>query len=447
MLVAWVVIGLALNLLSLLGVPVKYAEAGLALAGLTHCIVGFWRDGGPRISAPGAYFFSAAVFVFLPGLYVVLNGVTFPHGSLAVLTALNYWYFAQLAMYHLVWERRAAAHAPPRRVVAPEVLRWGRWWGLALTVVGTAASVARLGDPGLSSGMAFTGVVLLATATFARSTRLSMLDYALVAVAVLAYVEFVFTGFGRLQLGALGLAVVMALAPRWRGRRAKAALVLGSVPALIYLARNRVAFATETIGASVAAGYSGLESVYGPFVRFAELLPIESSGGVEYSNLHTFWASLVAMIPREVWPSKPIGFGAELGLLFRPELAGSGHSELALLSGEFLFAGGWLGLAVLPAALALAVLLLDRAAANPGPAGFGTRKALLGAVAMFILAASIADLVWGGTFSYSSRVGPRLLVLLVLFVLFAWRRGRDGDEKGNRRGLARDADRVPVQRG
>lgn len=429
-LLLWLVTGLSVNLVSLLAASPTFAQTGIAVAGLAHCALAFWRDGGPRISVPGVYFFSAALFVFFPGLYVTLNEVTFEHGPMAVLLALNFWYFSQLLMYHLVWERRVTAQPLPRAAADPGVLRWGRWCGAVLVAVGTAASIAGAGDPGITSGAAFTGVVLLAAATFARPARISILAYAVVGAAALVYAQFVFTGFGRLQLGALGLGVAMCLAPRWRGRRVKAALMIGTVPGLLYLAQIRVAFTSEVAGASIAARSSGLESVYGPFVRFAELAHIEfSPDSLDYTYLHTFWASLVAVVPREIWPSKPIGFGAELAMLFRPELAGSGHSELALLSGEFIFAAGALGLAVLPLVLAWSLAALDRLAAGQRWVDLGTRRGLLGFVAVVILSASVADLIWGGTFSYSSRVAARLLVVLALVVLFGWRQRPSGERR------------------
>lgn len=37
-----------------------------------------------------------------------------------------------------------------------------------------------------------------------------------------------------------------------------------------------------------------------------------------------------------------------------------------------------------------------------------------------ILGASIVDLLWGGTFTYVSRVGPRLIIIGALMAAFGW---------------------------
>lgn len=428
---AWVLAALLANVPALVGGATEVAQVAVAVVGIAHCVTFFWRDGGARISVPGVYFFAAGLFVFFPGLYVTLNGADLLHGPMALLPALDFWLAAQLVMHHLVWEGRAAAPEVAERPTSPAVLRWGRACGLVLAAVGTVVSYLRLGDPTVVSGVAFTGVVLLATATFARPGRVSPLGYLLVAGAAAAYVAFVFTGFGRLQLGALGLALAVVVAPRWPGRTVKAALLLGTVPVLLALARARVAFAEQVMGAAVAAQDTGLESVYAPFVRFSELWYMHTTRGLDLTYLHTFWAAAVAMVPRELWPGKPVGFGAELAEIFRPDLAGSGHSELALLSGEMVFAGGFLGLALLPLLLAWVVQRLDRLLAGPTAAAADTRARLLRTVTVVILSASVADLVWGGTFAYASRVGPRLLVVLLLFVVFAWAAGRTRSEGGS----------------
>ncbi|UZN04136.1 hypothetical protein [Cellulomonas sp. S1-8] len=422
-LITWVLIGLAANLPAAFGGSPSVTHILVSLAGLTHSLVGFWRDGGRNITVPAIFFFATGLFVFFPGLAIALGGAGLRHGPLAMLSALNYWYFTQLALHHLVWENRPIKDHRAVIVASPRVLRWAQVVGVMLAATGTAASVTGVGEQLLASGVAFTGVVLLSTATFAAPSRVSPAGYVLVAAAGLAYAQFVFTGFGRLQLGALGLAMAITLAHRFRGRGVKALILLTSAPALAYLARSRVSFAAETTSASAAQRETGLESVFSPLIRFAELWHMNASGGLDHSYLRTFWAALVAMVPRELWPDKPIGLGAELAMIFRPEYAAYGHSELALLSGEFLLAAGLVGLLVMPVALAWLVLRLDRMLSGSSASGFDTRGHLLQAVAVVILSASIVDLVWGGTFAYSSRVGPRLLVVGVLFVAFAWHRG------------------------
>lgn len=414
----WATVGLSIHLLGGLGVSRETTQILLASVGLAHAVVGFWTDGRQRLTAPCIYFFAAGLFIYFPGIYMAFHD-PITRGAVSLVPALTFSFFAQLLMYYVFWKPRDAGTADVLPSANRSVTTWGIWWGLILVAIGTGLSIANIGDVALVNGAAFTGVALLAVSSLRRSKRVTLFAYAIIGATFYAYMTYVFSGFGRLELGGLALCIAMAAAHRWRGRAVKAALLLGIGPGLVYLAESRAAF-TATLNPNQAATVNGLESVISPMARFGQLIDLEALGSIAHTYGMSFFSTLVVLVPRQVWPDKPIGFGAELAAFFRPDLAGTGHSELALFSGEWLFAFGFFGLAVMVPVVGYLVRWIDVAMVRAQGIELNDRRSLLAIVAITIIGASIVDLMWGGSFTYMARVAPRLLILFVLFAVFAW---------------------------
>ena len=414
----WLVLGALANLPLASSEP-QVAQLAVGLVGVSQALGAYWRDGGRRISAPGMYMVASGLFIYFPAVYLYFDDPII-HGPAAFTTAVNLAFWSQLAMYYFVWE--------PRRDRTVEIIpiergahtTWGLWSGVLLVAVGVVLVRTPLSSYGFDDGAAFAGITLLAVSAFRRRGRIGIFSYLLVAASFGVYVGFVFTGFGRLQIGALGIAIAAAMAHRWRGRVIKIALLLAFPPVLSYLAASRVAF-SGALNPNQSASVTGLESAIGPFVRFAELVKFESEGLIDHSWFHTFFAAAVALVPRQLWPTKPVGFGAELADFFRPDLIGRGHSEAALFHGEWLYAFGLPGLVVMVIVVGLLVRWIDGAAQAASSTTTASRFTVLVISAMLILAASITDLVWGGAFTYVSRVGPRLICLFALFLILGWK--------------------------
>lgn len=426
-LLGWVALGALANM-PFGGGDAAQAQLLVGLVGLAHAVLVYWRDGGQRISAPGVYMIASGLFVFFPALYLYFDDPMI-HGQVDYVAAVNIAFWSQLVLYYLFWEPRPHRDNEVILIGDRGVTTWGIWAGVLLVAGGVVLVNTPLSSYGFDDGAAFAGITLLAVSSFRRSRRVTLFAYLLLGLSFVVYMEFVFAGFGRLQIGALGIAIAAAAAHRWKGRTVKLALLLAFPPVLSYLAASRVAF-TGSLNPNQSASVTGLESAVAPFVRFAEVLHLESAGLITNTYFHTFFAAAVALVPREVWPTKPIGFGAELGDFFRPDLLGRGHSEAALFHGEWVFAFGFLGLAVFVPFMGLLVLWIDRAAHGAGPTGLVTRSNLVMIAAFLILTASITDLIWGGAFTYTSRVGPRLICLFGVFLLFGWHVSRPKGEEG-----------------
>jgi hypothetical protein len=427
---AWLPLGALVNIVF----PTDVATLMVSALGLVHSAIAFLAHGGSRISIPGVYLLGTGLFVYFPGIYLSIDPTVAPLPYL--LAAVNVCYFGQILSYYLFWKPTEVAARPRSEPVDPRVALWGRTLGMVLVISGTMANLLVFEDtPIMIDSVVFTGTVLMAVATFRAPRRLTPLDYFLVGAAFVSYVVFVFDGFGRLNVGALGIAIAIAMIHRWRGRIVKAAVLLALTPVISILAASRVIF-SAALNPDQGPGVTGLESVVSPLFRFAELLDLESGGRIPEMQGSSFFAAMVVLVPRALWPQKPIGLGAELAQFFRPDLVGSGHSEAALFHGEWLLNFGVAGLVLMVPIIALLISWLDRAMvkalARPTP----ERRQLLTEVAMVLIAAGMVDLVWGGAFTYTSRAGTRLLVVLAIFLLFAWRARRGPVESESAR-LAR----------
>lgn len=415
-LVAWAIAGLLANL-PLATDHAEYAQIAVGFVGIAHCVIGFWRDGGARITAPGVYLLSSGLFVFYPAIYLAIQPtatLTGPHTLLAV----NLAYWSQVALFHFFWEPRTIRSVSVTFIQGPEVTRWGATWGVALILLGAIGAQLHWDDSAIwTDAAAYTGTVILAVALLRRE-GFSLVPYIIVGAALLAYVEFIFTGFGRLRIGALGIALVLVVATR-RNHLAKAALLASFPPVLAYLAADRIQF-TAGINPNQSPDVTGLESVISPFLRFAQILQIESAGELPNSWGASFFAAFTALIPRQLWPEKPVGFGAELAQFFRPELVGTGHSEAALLFGEWVWGFGFAGIILMIPVIGMFIRVIDNTLLASSASALATRRNLLHVAMLIILVASIVDLFWVGSFTYVARVGPRLIIVGIIFVLGGW---------------------------
>jgi len=391
----------------------------VGILGLVQAVRAYWTSGGQRITAPGMYMVASGLFIFFPAIYLFFDDPIL-HGRVDYVAAVNIAYWSQLGLFYFFWQQKDARRNKVRPISDRRVTHWGMFAGGLLVIIGLLLVNSPLAQFGFDDGASFAGIALLAVSSFRREARLTVWAYLLVIAAFLIYMQFVFAGFGRLQIGALGITIAAAAAHRWRGRAVKLALLASFPPVLSYLAASRVAF-SGSLNPNQSASVTGLESAIGPFVRFAELIHLDSVNEITHTGVHTFYAAAVALIPRQIWPTKPIGFGAELGDFFRPDLLGRGHSEAALFQGEWVFAfGALIGLGLFIPVLGLMVAWLDKAAFRASRIAGSSRLEVLEMTALLILSASITDLIWGGSFTYVSRVGPRLICLFAVFLVFGW---------------------------
>jgi hypothetical protein len=389
----------------------------------------FWNHGGNRITAASVYGFTFALFVGFAGIYTLTSyrkNEYIPY----FLPALASAYIGQVLVYCIWWwdaRNIGSETADIQPVADPATTQWGaRVGGLLLTACLAAILL------GYSSGaikeFAFASAILMITSMFLRPGGRPRFC-AVVALGLLGlFAKFVFSGFGRLELGAFGLALAFSACAQFRGRQVKFTILAVSAPVLVYFAQQRVEF-TGHLNKYQLPSVTGFESAVGPLGEYAKLLDLHQHETLGVHGISTFWASATALVPRSIWHGKPVGFGTVLGDLLRPDLHGTGFSDLALFQGEWLYAFGLGGLIIMIPIVGIFVRRLDRRLTPFWDREIRTRRHIVGLALVTILIAGLPDLVWGGTFTYVSRAGVRVIPLILLALVA---RKRPAQPKGVR---------------
>lgn len=407
--VAWLS-GVTLAVGALWIVPSTHGLRFVSVMMLTFGLWLFMRDGGQRITTIGVYSLGMAVFGGLAGLW---RSYTAAHIGTVDVTAAVLVFTTHVVTWVVFWNRRTVTRS--LRVptsVNREVTRWGVQVGTLLLVAGEAAS--RLGEVvgPLPKSLSFVGVVLASTSALANRAvgkRRRMLRGILASSGLFAaYMLLVFSGFGRLVVASLGLAIAIAGGRYVFRRSGKALVVVAILPALAIFGAVRTSTDNPT---------TGLRSVFIPAETFGEVITEHQEGGVDLVWGDTFVAAAVAQVPAGLWSSKPPGFGTLLTAHFEPAQLSSGHSMAALIHGEWWWNFGPLGMVLMVPALGFGLRWLDTHLARAMRRALVTRRALLTLVTTAIAAAGTLDLFWVGLFTYSARTVTSVLVVAGILCL------------------------------
>lgn len=406
---------LVVALLSYTANIVTAGQCAVAVAalGLLHSGAGFWRHGGTRISAPAVFLLGMGLFGYFPTLYYAFVGepVALPYE----IRGLSAMLVIQVALYG-VWitsNHRSTGHSRQAAARSPCVI--GALAGASSLAGGLL--IGALGVEGLqhlTQPFGYAGAVLTALSLVQAGARVNARVLVLVGGLFAGFVVFLFSGGGRLVLGSLAVALTMCVGLRWRPSFLKPLVLASLAPGLWVLARIRSERTSNQL-----TGYeeTGLESVVWPQRLFFDVIASVNQGSISLGQGETFAAAAVAWVPRESWENKPVGFGTKLTELYRPELLAVGHSEAALVHGEFMYNFGWSGLALMTLILGVGIARLDRWLRASDRLRVSTVNHLLGQAAAVVLTAGLLDLVWVGTFTYVTRAGFACAALAMLWVV------------------------------
>ncbi|WP_314035728.1 hypothetical protein [Dietzia sp. CH92] len=387
----------------------QYGLFLVGCAGLAHSCIHFWREGHNRIGASAIFAFATGLFLHFPAVYTYFDGSesAFEFFLLASSACLA----SQIAIFQFLVPLGLGRGLDAYEARRCQRMSSAAWLLLALNLTLYVLIAIGLRVPGLERSAAFALLVLFAVCA-ARSTLPALLTLPLCALLFLLYTEFLFAGLGRLILGTLGLAVAMCFSVRWADRRVKASILIVAVPVLTYMVTWRTSFAINVQGYENAEG-SGIASILAPFVRFSQLLELDLAGSLDHVGFGTLFATAVIWIPRQYWSDKPVGFGAELAEIFTPHLVRYGQSDAGSVYGEALYSFGWVGIVLAPIVIGCFLVLADRLLIILESSAPPVAAYALG----IVLASGVADLVWSGTFTYVSRAGVRVLILLAIILL------------------------------
>lgn len=397
---------------------------------------GYLRQGGHLVNASALFCYATALFIAFPAAYAGIFGSaraeTVGAGWLLICLTLG---VATMAAVLIVSPDATGTSTRPSNAPMPQDrltsirqplvspatgLRLGgvlMGVGLVLTPF-DAASWLRL--PQSLSGLSILVLTLALSESSSGAQRLLLLGGVLATSAL--YYQYMFGSFGRLVLGSIVCAMAVIYSVRRVSYLPKVVLLAGTAPALIYLAQQRLAFVKETWNYQAPSG-EGIASVTGPFVSCAQIAAAYWDGLISPTFGSTLWATSVFWVPRNLWPGKPVGFGAEIVYITQPgNLDVPEFSDAATIVGELIWNLGLLFIVGGIALLALAIRWLDRQViAISGPDGAQTATPVR-ILALAVVLGGIVNLVWGGVFTFTTRAAG-MLVVLGLFHLM-WSRPR-----------------------
>ena len=388
---------------------------------------GFWRHGGPQITAAGVMCLCCALMVGYAGWYwAYQDGANLPG---YIFTATAWAYLSTVAMYLIFWFRYQDRLLVVTSDVSNQSGRADTAWcwklGLVLVVSCAGLSSAGVNANGFISAGAWIGVIFI-TVGFVCSesaSRLSVPHLAVVAGAFAIYYKYEFGGgFGRLVVASLGLGIAMAACRSFKGRTVKVAVLALIIPAALFAGQIRTNFIQQRYG-SAATASNGLGSLTSPLQTFGRLIQLHESGDLPLGHGSTFVSTAVLLVPRSVWPSKPLGFGSVLTEIIDPGSASAHVSFAALLPGEWYYDWGIIGVVVMIIAVGLMVRWLDNLLAKSTAAPID-RRGLIGRIAAITAIAGLTDFYWVGSFTYENRAGFRLLLIVGILILFTGIRRR-----------------------
>ena len=161
--------------------------------------------------------------------------------------------------------------------------------------------------------------------------------------------------------------------------------------------------------------FSGFESsladsAYQPYRLASSFIDEFNANGFDVSGfLDQVLFTVFVFIPRDIWSTKPLGFGFEYTVThYDQQLIDAGHSIAPTLIGDHIYYLGYLGV-ISSMVVLLLIAFVTRFLYNiKGFDGNG----------VVVFSASMMVLVWGGMTSFSARVALPSIIFIVLIALF-----------------------------
>lgn len=399
----------------------------LGAAGLVLCALSlftFFHNGGKVIVSSSVLSYSILMFAGFPVIYSSLGlyGPRNEHPQESLLVAVSLAFFLQVLVYlaapkpFLLEDTGAATDREP---VPPAVISSMAKWSLSLSLIMFVAfGVARTAGLGVpTAGFGWLAVVFCSAVAFDLTTRKARPLGVLLLLAMVAAVYGAdIGGFGRLHLAAVGLSIGVAASLALRTWWIKIAIGVLTPPALIYLVNQRLEYLQNQPGREVNSS-EGIGSVVGPFHSAARIVEALQEHQIDLALGSTVLIAVLVWIPRSIWPEKPAGFGREIVEITQPHLVSTlGHSDAGTVIGEAVWNFGFWGAPLFLLGVALIARFLDRQMIKQinGPRNM---KELVQVLLFSVLAGGWLNVVWGGAFTYTSRLMFPIVLLLVIMVI------------------------------
>lgn len=262
-----------------------------------------------------------------------------------------------------------------------------------------------IGYPGFAGAM-FPFIIIMLSMSFKQDNLKNNLFFLLIFIIYFAvYIIWGWTGFGRTVVMSWLFLALLQFSYSISFKINK--YLFGIIPGL---------FATLLTSRDLLnLQFSGFEdalydSAYGPYRLASSFINEFNIQGYDFLG---FWDQILftflVFIPRDVWPSKPYGFGFEYTVRhYDISYIEAGHSIAATLIGEHIYYLGYFGIVT-----ALIVLYIIAKVSN---LLYNIRD--FNGNAIIIFSASMMALVWGGMTSFSARVIYPTIIFISLFYVY-----------------------------
>lgn len=398
----------------------------LSLLPLAFGVSVFIRHGGGRITTLGLFNLSLALFIGYGGWVSATDPFSpVSHGYLTLAIAGSF--LAQLAITLLAWPAIDLPDHPAPTINDHDAL-WLSTIGAMTFLVCLYVFTWEEVTSGIAilflEGASFCAIVVFAMGAFYREgARLFSVSGVVVVGAFFVYVELIHGGgAGRLRLVALACTLALLVSARFPQRAYKWVIVAGTPLAIFWLAVQRLS-QQEAIEAGGSAGRTGLESMTGNVVTFAQLLEKQAGGEAPLAWGLNFLSAPVLVIPQRLLPfEKPEALGYELVKLLDPEKYGTGYSLASTLFGEWVFNFGVWGLVLVVPVMAWVLAFVDRRFRRSVDGLADHENSFMPVLVWILVAGSIGDLTWQGLHTLTARTLSRL-PLAIAVGLIVQRRG------------------------
>lgn len=265
-----------------------------------------------------------------------------------------------------------------------------------------------------------TSLIVLLSMTFIQGNfKNNTVHFLLLAVTVLFYIYFYWSGFGRTVL--FGWIILAFLQWAYSLNININKYIFGIAPALLASLMNTRDILKLDFKGFEAALY---DSSYGPYRLSSTFIQHFRLQGFDFKG---YWDQIVytffIYIPRSIWPSKPNGFGFEYTVRHLGQsLIDSGHSIAATLIGLHIYFLGYLGIVTALIIFSIFAWIANILYKLKGLNGNG----------VLIFSSSMMVLVWGGMNSFSARIALPTIFFIVLYIFtrrFLVKRVKFLDEK------------------
>jgi len=236
----------------------------------------------------------------------------------------------------------------------------------------------------------------------------NLLIFAIFFCTFLVYYFIGWGGFGRTVTFGILLVGVLYFMYASNIKVSKIAFTVLPIVGSLFLVGRKTAAISFDIEAAAN------DSAIGPYRLASTFVNASAERGIDISGFFDqVIFTLFIWVPRQIWPSKPFGFGYQWVVdNMADSFVDAGHSIASTFIGDHLYFFGWWGM-LTAAAMAYGIARFCR---------FLYSMKLFSGFGVVIISCQMMVLVWGGMTSLSARVASPLVALAPFLLLYAFRR-------------------------